>query len=60
MPKQPKTRKAGRPPLPKGAVKDAYLRIRVTTDELREIEASARSENQSVSQWIRSKLHVAP
>lgn len=58
-PKQPKARKAGRPPMPKGHAKDAFLRIRVTPDELRAIEMEAKSKKRSVSEWIRSTLYAA-
>lgn len=52
-------RKAGRPPLPKGAAKAGMLRVRVTGEELRAIEARAKAEKQSVSEWIRSTLNAA-
>jgi uncharacterized protein (DUF1778 family) len=57
--KQPKARKAGRPPLPKGNAKNETLRVRVTPDELKAIEAAAKSKNQSASEWIRSTLNAA-
>ena len=57
MPNQkPKPRKAGRPPLPKGSTKAAMLRIRVTADELRNIETAARASGQTRSEFIRGKL----
>jgi uncharacterized protein (DUF1778 family) len=56
MPKQPKPKKAGRPPLPKGSAKGEMLRIRVTAEELRAIEAAAKAKGQSRSEFIRSKL----
>jgi uncharacterized protein (DUF1778 family) len=59
MPKQPKARKAGRPPLPKGDAKDEFLRIRVTPDERKTIKAAAKAKNQSESGWIRSTLNAA-
>lgn len=52
-------RKAGRPPLPKGAAKAGMLRVRVTGEELRAIEARAKGKKQSVSEWIRSTLNAA-
>ena len=56
--KQPKKKpnKAGRPPLPKGSAKAGGLRVRVTPDELWAIKTAAKASNQTVSQWIRSKL----
>ena len=53
---KPKPRKAGRPPLPKGSTKAAMLRIRVTADELRNIETAARASGQTRSEFIRGKL----
>jgi len=58
MPKQ-KAKKAGRPPLPKGSAKDEFLRIRVTPDERKAIEAAAKAKKQSASGWIRSTLNAA-
>lgn len=54
MPKQPK--KPGRPRLPKGNAKGEMLRIRVTADELRTIEAAAKASRQTRSGFIRGKL----
>lgn len=54
-----KTSKPGRPPLPKGNAKAAYLRVRVTADELKTIEMAAKTNKQSVSEWVRSKLNAA-
>jgi hypothetical protein len=56
MPKQPKTNKPGRPTLPKGTAKAEMLRIRVTSEELRAIEAEAKANGQSRSEFIRGKL----
>jgi uncharacterized protein (DUF1778 family) len=59
MPKQPKVRKVGRPPLPKGNAKDEMLRIRVTPDERKAIELKAKVYKKSVSEFIRSMLRTA-
>ena len=56
MPKKP--RKAGRPPLPKGEARAGTLRVRLTPDELRAIEAAAKRTKQNVSEWIRSTLNA--
>ena len=59
MPQQPKPekpRKAGRPPLPKGNAKAVMLRVRVTPEERKAIEAIAKASKQTVSEWLRSKL----
>ncbi len=54
-----KTKKAGRPPLPKGHAKAGTLRVRVTPEELRSIEDIAKNKKQTVSEWIRSTLNAA-
>jgi predicted HicB family RNase H-like nuclease len=56
--KQPKARKPGRPPLPKGDAKGKFLRVRVSPEDLRVIEAAAKAKKQSVSEWIRSTLRA--
>ena len=56
MPKQPKPKKPGRPPLPKGNAKAGFLRVRMTPDELKIIEATAKANRQTVSQFVRGKL----
>jgi hypothetical protein len=58
MPRQPKARKAGRPPLPKGEAKVGTLRVRVTSDELRAIEAASKVSQYTVSEWIRKDLNT--
>jgi predicted HicB family RNase H-like nuclease len=52
----PKPKKAGRPPLPKGTAKVGYLRVRVTPDEMKTIEAAAKANKMTVSEWIRRTL----
>jgi uncharacterized protein (DUF1778 family) len=54
MPKQPK--RPGRPKLAKGSAKAEMLRIRVTSSELRAIEAAAKASRQTRSEFIRGKL----
>ncbi len=57
MPNQkPKPKKPGRPRLPKGNAKAATLRIRMTLDELKSIEARAKANRQTISQFVRGKL----
>ncbi len=53
---KPKPKKAGRPPLPKGSAKVGTLRVRVTPEELKTIEAAAKTKKMTVSEWIRSTL----
>jgi uncharacterized protein (DUF1778 family) len=52
----PKPKKPGRPRLPKGNAKGEMLRIRVTAEELRTIEAAAKANRQTRSEFIRGKL----
>jgi predicted HicB family RNase H-like nuclease len=59
MPNRKKTKKAGRPPLPKGHAKNGTLRVRVTPEELRAIESSARAKKQTVSEWIRGVIEAS-
>jgi predicted HicB family RNase H-like nuclease len=56
---QKKRRKVGRPAFPKGRAKNGTLRVRVTPDELRGIQARAKIAKQTVSEWIRSTLGTA-
>jgi predicted HicB family RNase H-like nuclease len=53
-----KTRKPGRPKLPKGNAKAGYLRVRLTASELRAIELAAKANRQSVSEWVRGKINA--
>ena len=55
----PKAKKAGRPPLAKGDARDKFLRIRVTTQELKAIEKTSKVKKQTISEWIRSTLNAA-
>jgi uncharacterized protein (DUF1778 family) len=54
-----KTRKPGRPKLPRGESKGKFLRVRVTPDELRAFERAARLGGKSVSEWSRCTLNAA-
>jgi len=54
---QPKRKKAGRPPLPKGEAKKGTLRVRVTPEELRAYKTKAGK--QGISEWARSTLNAA-
>ena len=51
-----KTRKPGRPKLPKGSAKAAKAQVRLSPEELKKIEAAARASKQTVSDWVRSML----
>jgi hypothetical protein len=54
-----KTRKPGRPKMPKGESRGKFLRVRVTPDELRAFENTAKVSGKSVSEWSRSILKAA-
>ena len=53
-----KTRKVGRPKLPKGAAKGRIVPVRFTPDDLRAIEAAAKANDQTVSEWVRSTIRA--
>jgi hypothetical protein len=55
----PKSKKVGRPTLPKGNAKDVMLRVRVTPDDPKAMKAIAKSGKMSVSEWIRSTISDA-
>jgi uncharacterized protein (DUF1778 family) len=56
---KPKRKKAGRPPLPRGQAKGRIVPVRFKPDDLKLIEASAKANKQTVSEWIRSTLNAA-
>jgi uncharacterized protein (DUF1778 family) len=58
MPQQKKARPVGRPKLPKGAAKGRIVPVRFTADDLKAIEAAAKANNQTVSEWVRSTIHA--
>ena len=49
-------KKMGRPPKPKGEVKDVTLTIRMTAAERRKLEAAAKREGVSAGEWARLAL----
>ena len=56
MPKQPKPKKPGRPPLPNGNAKAVMLRVRITPEERTAIENAAKASDKTAAEWIRSTL----
>ena len=54
-----RARKVGRPKLPKGEAKGRIVPVRFTGDDLRAMEAKAKTAKQSLSEWIRSTLNAA-
>jgi predicted HicB family RNase H-like nuclease len=55
----PKSKRVGRPALPKGNAKAVMLRVRVTVDDLKAMKAQAKRGGKSVSEWIRGTLGTA-
>jgi hypothetical protein len=55
MPKQ-KTKKVGRPKLPKGEAKGRIVPVRFTGEDLKAMEAAAKASGQLLSEWIRSTV----
>ena len=56
MAQQKKTRKVGRPILPKGEAKGKIVPVRFAADDLKTIAAAAKANNQTVSEWIRGAV----
>ncbi len=56
MANQKKPRKVGRPKLPKGEAKGKIVPIRLAKAEFERLIAAAKASDQTVSDWIRSKL----
>lgn len=59
MSNQKKSRKVGRPKLPRGEAKGRIVPVRFAPDDLRAMEAKARAAKQSLSEWIRSTIGAA-
>ena len=55
----PRAKKVGRPKLPKGEAKGKIVPVRFTNEALKAMEAAAKVNNQTVSEWIRSTVHNA-
>jgi predicted HicB family RNase H-like nuclease len=53
-----KTRKPGRPKLPKGEAMGRIVPVRFTAQDLRAMEAKAKTAKRSLSEWIRSMIHA--
>jgi hypothetical protein len=53
-----KSKKVGRPTLPKGSAREETLRVRVTPKELEAFESAASAIGQTVSEWIRKTLNA--
>ena len=59
MHQQKKTRKPGRPKLPKGEAKGRIVPVRFSGDDLKAVADAAKASKQTVSEWIRSTLTAA-
>ncbi len=59
MAQQKKSRKVGRPKLPKGKVMGRIVLVRFTTEALKAMEAAAEAKKMSLSEWIRSTCNAA-
>jgi len=55
---QRKKAKVGRPKMPKGEAKGRIVPVRFTHDDLKVMAAAAKASNQTVSEWIRDKIHA--
>ncbi len=56
MPKQPNSKKPGRPRLTKADAKGQIVPVRFNPQDRKRVEAAARASNQTVSAWIRGTL----
>ncbi|PYP90951.1 MAG: hypothetical protein DMG65_09500 [Candidatus Angelobacter sp. Gp1-AA117] len=59
MQSQQKAKKVGRPKLPKGEAKGRIVPVRFNAYDLKLVTAAAKASNQTVSDWIRSKVNAA-
>ncbi len=59
MEQQKKTRKVGRPKLPKGEAKGRIVPVRFTAEDLKAMAVRAKLAGQNVSEWVRSTIHAA-
>ncbi len=58
MSQQKKSKKIGRPRLPKGEAKGRIVPVRFTADDLKAMELAAKAGKVSLSEWIRSTIHA--
>ncbi len=55
----PKKTKVGRPKLPNGTAKGRIVPVRFAPEAIKAVEAAAKANKQTVSEWIRSTLDAA-
>ena len=53
-----KTRKVGRPPLPKGQARGKIVLMRLSPGEATAFEKAAKASRKSLSEWMRSTLNA--
>jgi len=56
---KPKPKKVGRPKLPKGEAKGKIVALRFNVEYGKRVDAAARSQGVSVSEWIRGAIDAA-
>ena len=59
MPQQKKTKRVGRPKLPKGHAHGRIVPVRFRADDLKAMNAAAKASKKTISEWIRSTLRAA-
>lgn len=59
MEQQSKKRKVGRPRFPRGTAKSRIVPVRFSSEDLKVMNAQAKANKQSLSEWIRSTLNAA-
>lgn len=59
MEPQKKTKKVGRPRLPKSAAKGRIVPVRFTAEDVKVIAARAKANKTTISEWIRGTLRAA-
>jgi hypothetical protein len=55
----PKSKKIGRPKLPKGEAKGRIVPIRFNANDIKRIESAAKANQKTVSEWIRGLVATA-
>lgn len=56
---KPKPKKVGRPKLPKGAAKSSAVNLRFNAVYRKKIDAAAKAQKITVSEWMRSVIDAA-
>lgn len=56
---QKKSRKVGRPKMPKGETKGRIVPVRFRLDDLKAMASAAKASNQTISEWIRATVQTS-